>query len=127
MEANAYHHYLRTSFQENAYLPLLVWGLDDRGIVVRSLAGTTDFHFCKTSRLALGPTQPPTQWDQAVLSSGSERPGFQNDHMMHGEYNVKSDLKFEGFDSFTYLGAIVNNEIKMWIDIFSKIMTECRA
>jgi hypothetical protein len=40
---------------------------------------------------------------------------------------IIEDFKFEGFDSFTYLGSVVNNDIKMWADVHSKIMTANRA
>jgi hypothetical protein len=40
---------------------------------------------------------------------------------------IIGDFNFEGVDSFTNLGAVVNNENKMWVDIHSKIMTADRA
>jgi hypothetical protein len=40
---------------------------------------------------------------------------------------IISDFNFEGIESFTYLGSVVDNGNKMWKDIHSKIMTENRA
>jgi hypothetical protein len=37
------------------------------------------------------------------------------------------DFNFDGVNSFTYLGSVVNNENKMWADIHPKIMTANRA
>jgi hypothetical protein len=49
------------------------YGLDDRAIGVRSLAGAEDFPLASVSRPALGPTQPPVQWVPGVLSPGVKR------------------------------------------------------
>jgi hypothetical protein len=51
------------------------YGLDDRAIETRFLAEAS------VSRLALGPTQPPVQLVQGVLSPGVKaRPGRDADH-----------------------------------------------
>jgi hypothetical protein len=56
------------------------YGLDDRAIGVRSPAGAENF----SSRLALGPTQPPVQWVPGVLSPGVKaRPERDADHSPH--------------------------------------------
>jgi hypothetical protein len=55
------------------------YGLDDRAIGVRSLAGEKDFPLASVSRLALGPTQPPVQWVPGVFSPGVKR-GRDADH-----------------------------------------------
>jgi hypothetical protein len=58
------------------------YGLDDRAIGVRSLAGAKDFS--SILRPALGPTQPPVQWVPGVLSPGVKaRPGRDADHSPH--------------------------------------------
>jgi hypothetical protein len=40
---------------------------------------------------------------------------------------IIGDFNFEGFESFTYLGSVIDNGNKMLKDIHSKIMTANRA
>jgi hypothetical protein len=40
---------------------------------------------------------------------------------------IIGDFNFEGVDSFTYLGSVVNNENKIWADVHSKIITAYSA
>jgi hypothetical protein len=40
---------------------------------------------------------------------------------------IIGDFNFEGVDSFTYLGSVINNGNNMWKDIHSKITTANRA
>jgi hypothetical protein len=40
---------------------------------------------------------------------------------------VINDFKFEGTDSFTYLGSVASIESKMWTDVNSKIMKASHA
>jgi hypothetical protein len=40
----------------------------------------SSFVFTSASRTALGPTQPPIQWEPATLSLGVKRPGREADH-----------------------------------------------
>jgi sorting nexin-29 len=40
---------------------------------------------------------------------------------------IIGDFNFEGVDSFTYLGSVIDNGNKMWKDIHSKIITANRA
>jgi hypothetical protein len=42
-------------------------------------------------------------------------------------YLIIGDFNFEGVESFTYLGSVINNGHKMWKDIHSKNMTANRA
>jgi hypothetical protein len=42
-----------------------------------------------TSRLILGPTQPPIQWIQWVLSTRAKRYGREADHLILSSANVK--------------------------------------
>jgi hypothetical protein len=44
--------------------------LDDRGVRFRVTVGDKNFFFCKSSRQALGPTQPPIQWVLWAFSRG---------------------------------------------------------
>jgi hypothetical protein len=46
--------------------------LDDSGGRSSSPSRVNNFHFSISSRLALGPTQPPIQWVQGDLSPGRE-------------------------------------------------------
>jgi len=39
------------------------------------------FLFTTTSRIVLGPTQPPIQWVQGDLSLGVKQPGREADHL----------------------------------------------
>jgi len=45
-----------------------------------SWQGQGIFLFATASRLALGPTNPPTQWISRALSPGVKRPGREADH-----------------------------------------------
>jgi hypothetical protein len=54
------------------------YGLDDRGVGVWVPVGSTIFS--TSSRLALGPTQPPLQWVPGAFSPGVKRPGHEADH-----------------------------------------------
>jgi hypothetical protein len=45
-----------------------------------SRKGLGIFLFTTASRPALGPTQPPIQWEPGALSLGIKRPGRENDH-----------------------------------------------
>jgi hypothetical protein len=56
------------------------YGLDDQGIGVRFPAGARDSLFSITSRPALGPTKPPTQWAPEVASPGEKRQEREGDH-----------------------------------------------
>jgi hypothetical protein len=51
------------------------FGLDDREIGVRSSQGQSIFPLTSVSRPALGPTQPPVQWEPGVLSPGQSAAG----------------------------------------------------
>jgi hypothetical protein len=52
------------------FLELLLWSQRGLGI----------FLFTTASRTALGPTQPPIQWEPGALSLGVKRPGREADH-----------------------------------------------
>jgi hypothetical protein len=55
-----------------------VGSLDDIQTSTSQILGI--FLFSTVSRLALGPTQPPTQWIQGVPSLGIKQPGHKADH-----------------------------------------------
>jgi hypothetical protein len=56
----------------------LGYGIDDRGFESRQGLGT--FLFTTTSRQALGPTQPPSQWITGALYLGVKRQGREPYH-----------------------------------------------
>jgi hypothetical protein len=59
----------------------------------RILAGTRDFSLSKTSRPALGPTQPPIQQVPRALSSGIKRPGCEANHSLPSS-NIKNEWSY---------------------------------
>jgi hypothetical protein len=65
-------------------------GLGDRGSGVRfSGGGLGIFLFTTVSRTALGPTQPPIQWETGALSLGVKRPGREAYHSLPSNADVK--------------------------------------
>jgi hypothetical protein len=56
------------------------YGLDSRGVGVKSPGRDKKFLFSTSSRPALGTTQPPTQWGAGALSLGVKLPGREADH-----------------------------------------------
>jgi hypothetical protein len=52
-------------------------------------SGVKNLHFSMSSRLALGPTQPPIQWVPGALSPWVERPGREADHSPPTSAKVK--------------------------------------
>jgi hypothetical protein len=63
------------------------YGLGDGGVAVRVPVGSR--LFSTSSRLALGPTQPPIQWVPGVLSPGVKRQGREADHSPPTSAEVK--------------------------------------
>jgi hypothetical protein len=63
------------------------YGLDDQGVGVRVPIWSRIFS--KSSRPALGPTQPPIQWIPGALSPGVKRPGREADHWPLSSADVK--------------------------------------
>jgi hypothetical protein len=47
------------------------------------------FHFCMSSRPALGSTKPPIQWVPGAISLGVRRPGREADHSLPTSAEVK--------------------------------------
>jgi hypothetical protein len=66
----------------------LGYGLDDWGL--KSQQGLGIFLFTTTSRLALGPTQPPIQWVSGALSLEEKWPGCEADHSPPPSAEVKN-------------------------------------
>jgi hypothetical protein len=50
-----------------------------------------NFHYSTTSRLALGPTQPPIQWVPGVLSPKVKQPGCEANYSPPFRAEVKND------------------------------------
>jgi hypothetical protein len=63
------------------------YGLDNRGVGVRVPVGARIFS--KSSRLALGSTQPPIQWVPGTLSPGVKRQGREADQSPPTSAEVK--------------------------------------
>jgi hypothetical protein len=57
---------------------------------IQFLAGTVTFSFTTVSRPALGPSQPPTQWEPEVLSPGVKQPGHEDDYSPPSSAKVKN-------------------------------------
>jgi hypothetical protein len=65
------------------------YGLDDGGVGVRVPVRSRIFFFSKSSRPALGSTQPPIQCVPRAVSSGVKRPGREADHSPPTSAEVK--------------------------------------
>jgi hypothetical protein len=65
-----------------------VVGIADRG-QSSSPGRVKNFLFFKSSRVALGPTQPPIQWAPGALSPGVKRPGPEADQSPPTSAEVK--------------------------------------
>jgi hypothetical protein len=65
------------------------YGLDDKRGRSSSPGRIKNFLFSTSSRLALGPTQPPTQWVPETLSPGVKQSGREADHSPPTSSEVK--------------------------------------
>jgi hypothetical protein len=98
------------SFHLNLNQGALGYGLDDWGFESRQVLRI--FLFTTTSRPALGPTQPPTQWVPGALSLEVKRPGSEANHSLSSNAEVKNawscisrrgaQLKHGGNFTFTF-------------------------
>jgi hypothetical protein len=78
------------------------YGLDDQGVGVRVPVGSRIF-FSKSSRLALGSTQPPIQWVPGALSPGVKRPGREADHSPPTSAEVKKMWIYTSTPPYTFM------------------------
>jgi hypothetical protein len=77
------------------------YGLDDQGVRVRVPVGPR--MFSKSSRPALGSTQPPIQWVPGVFSSGVKRPGCEADHSLPASAEVKKMWIYTSTTSYAFM------------------------
>jgi hypothetical protein len=73
------------------HIPILCWatGWTIRVLEFDSQQRLGIFLFITTSRMALGPTQPPIQWVPGALSLGVKQPGCEADHLPPSSAKVK--------------------------------------
>jgi hypothetical protein len=71
---------------------VLGYRLDDWGF--ESQQGLGIFLFTTTSRLAVGPTQPPNQWAPVALSLGIKWMGHEADHSPPSSAEVKNACSY---------------------------------
>jgi hypothetical protein len=79
----------------------LGYGLEDRGFKSRQRLGI--FLFTTVSRTVLGPTQPPMQWVQGVLSPGVKRPGREADHSPPSSAEVKNAWSYTSTPQYAFI------------------------
>jgi hypothetical protein len=79
--------YLVSMSQDSAVGISSGYGLDDRGVGVRVPVGSRIFS--KSSRPALGSTQPPIQWVRGTLSLWVRRSGREADHSPPASAEIK--------------------------------------
>jgi hypothetical protein len=91
----------------------LGYGPDDQGSRVRFPEGTG------TSRTALGPTQPPIQWEPSALSLGVKRSGREAGRSFPSsvEVEVRVELYFHSPNTPSWRGA----QLKKHRDYFTLI------
>jgi hypothetical protein len=65
--------------------------------------GGKNFHFSMSSRLALGPTQPPIQWVPGALSPGVKRPGREADHLPPTSAEVKKTWVYTSSPPYIFM------------------------
>jgi hypothetical protein len=77
------------------------YGLDDRGIGVRVLVGSRIFS--KSSRQALGSTEPPIQWVPGTLSLGVKRQGHEANHSPPTSADVKEMWSYTSTPPYVFM------------------------
>jgi hypothetical protein len=71
------------------------YGLDGRGV--------KNFLFSMLSKVALGITQPPTQWVPEALSPGVKRPGREADHSPATSVEVKKTWAYTSTPPYVFM------------------------
>jgi hypothetical protein len=83
-------------------------GLDDRGVGVLSPGRGKNFLFSRSSRPALGPTQPPIQRVLGTLSPGVKRLGCEADHSPPASAEVKKNVDLYIHSPIRLHGVVLN-------------------
>jgi hypothetical protein len=79
--------------------------LDARGVGVRFPTGVRDFAFPTSSRLAVGPTQLPSQWIRPAFSKEMKWLGRESDHSTPSSVDVKNGGAVSPFlNTFSWKG-----------------------
>jgi hypothetical protein len=79
---------------------MLGYKVDDQWF--KSQQGLGIFLFTTTSRLALGPTQPPIQWVPEALSLGVKQPGHEADHSFPSSAEVKNVWSYTSTPQYAF-------------------------
>jgi len=58
------------------------------------------FLYATASRLALGPTQPPNQWELGFLSPELNQPGHEDDHCHQTNAEVKNAWNYTSMSPY---------------------------
>jgi hypothetical protein len=77
------------------------YGLDDEGDEVRVPIGSKNVS--KSSRPALGSTQPPTQWVPGALSPGVKRPEHEAEHSPPTSAKVKKMWMYTSTSPYAFM------------------------
>jgi hypothetical protein len=75
--------------------------------MVRFPAGAGYF-FTAASRKALGPNQPPIQWEPGALSLGVKRPGREADHSTTSSAEVKNARSYTSSPPIRLHGVVLS-------------------
>jgi hypothetical protein len=66
------------------------------------------FLYSKTTRLVLGPSQPPIQWVPGALSPGVERPVLEVDHSTPTSAEVKNTWFYTSSPPYVFIAKCLN-------------------
>ena len=116
------------NFQNCVTLPYLIHkqyeitrGLQASQYKCSILVGAQDFVFSNTSRLALWPTHPATQWVQGAPSLGVNLPGYEVDYSSPSSVNVKNKWMCILLLLHALLLLFTINPLKMGADMRSQV------
>jgi hypothetical protein len=84
------------------------YGLDDQGVGVRVPVGSRIL-FSKSSRPALGPTQPPIQWVPGTLSPGVKHQRREADHSPPTGVEVKKTYNYDSIPPYAFMALCLIN------------------